>query len=371
MITVVVTGSEGFIGKNLCQSLQRRADVLLHRFDKNNTREELERWIKRADVIYHLAGVNRPESIEEFHEGNIVLTEMIVDCMRTLRRKPFLVLSSSTQATLANAYGQSKREAEKIVESIARVGGQSAIYRLPNVFGKWSRANYNSVVATFCHNVSRDLPVTVSNPNHEVELIYIDDVIALFLQHLGSEVSRGTQWPRVHPTKRITLQTLLDEIHAIRDIRSTRVLPDLSDRFRRCLMATYLSFQPNTAMVYAPARSIDNRGVLCELLKAEHFGQIFVSRTGCGLSRGNHYHDTKVEKFIVLEGHARIVLRHIMDNAVLRLEVTGEQLAVVDIPPGWTHFIENLGSSDLVVLFWASEIFNPKISDTYPLQVEQ
>jgi UDP-2-acetamido-2,6-beta-L-arabino-hexul-4-ose reductase len=325
-----------------------------------------------------MAGVNRPERVEEFTEGNFDLTRQICDALRRLGRKPLLALSSSTQVALDNPYGISKLQAEEAVFAFGREEGASVfVFRLHGVFGKWCRPNYNSVVATFCHNIASDLPIVISDPAREIELIYIDDVIRAFISEIGEQKSGGA-YREVGPVFRVRLGELAATIRAFRESRTTLDVSDFSDSFARRLYATYISYLPTDSFTYALTQKSDPRGELAELLKSPHIGQIFVSRTRPGITRGNHYHDTKVEKFVVLEGDAVIRFRHIRPDVsdqraevggqrsdVIEYSVSGREFRVVDIPPGYTHSIENVGQNDLIVLFWADEIFDASAPDTY------
>ncbi len=369
MKTILITGSDGFMGRNLIEALNRIPDITILKFDLAVQEESLFSYLERADVVFHLAGVNRPEREEEFTKGNADLTKRIVERLLQREKKPMLVLSSSIQAALDNPYGRSKLKAEEAVEQYGSSNGNAVILRLPNVFGKWSRPNYNSAVATFCHNIARGMDISISNPKNIVELIYIDDVVKAFVELLTDSVRTGTRYITAGPITKITLEELTNELYCLRDMRTKLLLPDMSDRFRRSLYATYLSFLPVDKFDYQLVKHEDQRGSLAELLKSSHFGQIFVSRTKPGITRGNHYHDTKVEKFCVVEGQAIIRFRHISGGEVLSYSVKGEEFRVLDIPPGYTHSIENVGTRDMVVLFWSSEQFNPNVPDTYALPV--
>jgi UDP-2-acetamido-2,6-beta-L-arabino-hexul-4-ose reductase len=371
MISVLVTGAKGFIGTNLVVALKRRDDVDVIEHDLDSPIDRLEEGLAKADVIYHIAGVNRPERVEEFTKGNFDLTREICDALRRLDRKPRLVLSSSTQAALDNPYGLSKHQAEEAVFDFGReTGAPVFVFRLSGVFGKWCRPNYNSVVATFCHNVSRNLHLTISDPTQEIELIYIDDVIRTFVGIIDRRLfgSEG-KYCIVEPTYRIPLGALAEMIRRFRDSRLSITLPDMSDPFARALYATYVSYLPPDSFAYALTRRSDPRGELAELLKSPHIGQLFISRTRPGFTRGNHYHDSKVEKFVVMEGDAVIRFRHILGGDVIEYPVSGPEFRVVDIPPGYTHAIENVGQNDLIVLFWADEIFDPDIPDAFGMTV--
>jgi len=364
---VLVTGAKGFVGRNLSVALKRRADVELIEYDIDSPEGLLEESLSKVDVIYHLAGVNRPERVEEFTEGNFDLTRRICSTLKRLGRKPLLLLSSSMQALLDNPYGVSKRQAEEEVFAFGKkTGAQIAVFRLPGVFGKWCRPNYNSVVATFCHNIAHDLPIAISDPAKEIELVYIDDVVRAFINVMDGipPVTEG-KYCQAKPTYRITLGALAETLRGFRESRVSLTVPDVSDSFVHALYATYISYLPTDAFAYALTQRTDPRGELAELLKSPHIGQIFVSRTRPGITRGHHYHDTKVEKFVVLEGDAIIRFRHILGGDVIEYPVAGREFRVVDIPPGYTHSIENIGQNDLIVLFWADEIFDPNVPDTY------
>ncbi len=369
MKRILVTGSEGFIGKNLLHALRRQSSHQIQGFDIHDPVSDLEKYVEAADVIFHLAGVNRPEKEEEFLTGNSGLTDRIIEVICRGKRRPLLVLSSSIQALLDNPYGRSKLLAEKAIENYATTGGNGIVFRLPNVFGKWSRPNYNSAVATFCYNIARDLPITVSDPKRTLELVYVDDVVREFLSVLDDTSLSGFRQGEVRPVYTIELGELVKEIQAFKETRTTLRLPDLDNSFRKALLATYTSFLPDKGLCYSLAKKTDERGSLAELLKSPHFGQIFVSRTKPGITRGNHWHDTKVEKFCVVEGDAVIRFRHVDNGRVISYPVRGAEFQVVDIPPGYTHSIENVGKGELVVLFWSSEPFDQARPDTYASMV--
>lgn len=368
MMKILVTGSHGFIGKNLLAHLSLKQDAVVEGVDVLDDPDRVVRLLETSDLVYHLAGVNRPEREEEFFTGNAGLTEKIVEVLSAREARPPIVFASSIQAELDNAYGQSKRLAETALAKYGEAGGTSIIYRLPNVFGKWSRPNYNSAVATFCYNTAHGIAISVSDPNNLLELVYIDDVVRSFISE-GEHPERGTHWRTVSPTRKITLGELVHEIGQLRDMRQSCVVPDLSDPFRRALLATYNSFLAEDDFAYSLKINEDSRGILAEVVKSAQGGQLFVSRTKLGITRGNHYHHTKVEKFCVLEGDAMIRFRSIAGNDVLSYKVAGSEFKVVDIPPGYTHSIENIGQTDLITLFWSSELFNKEKPDTHPLPV--
>jgi len=351
-------------------------------FDVDDSTDSLRAGLETADIVYHLAGVNRPDTTDEFETGNAGLTRDICGVLRGLGRAPAIVMSSSVQAELENPYGVSKRHAEDVLRVFAaQTGAQVCIYRLKNVFGKWCRPNYNSVVATFCRNIANDLPIQISEPSRELELAYVDDVVEAFLAALeagplpdgrGSVtgvVNASRDYASEIPSVRLTLGDLAGRIQSFHDMRTNLLTPDFAVRFNQRLYATYLSYVPDEARRQQLAIKSDQRGGLAEFIKSNHFGQIFISRTKPGITRGNHYHHTKAEKFFVVEGEGIIRMRHIESSDVVAYRVRGEAFQVIDIPPGCTHSIENVGAAEMVTLFWASEIFNPDQPDTYFLPV--
>lgn len=374
-MNVLITGSDGFLGRNLAAWLSRYSEHHVLGFDRDDGWEAVAAGLGQADFVFHLAGINRPNTEQEFFTGNAGLTEQV--CTHLLQRGrpiPF-VLSSSIQAELDNPYGRSKAAAEAAVARYAdQSGAHTCIYRLANVFGKWSRPNYNSVVATFCHNIARDLPITISDPGRLLTLVYVDDVMRHFVGELAvvaSEGSRagGLQQREAGPTAQITLGDLAAHLQAFRAGRRTLYIPDFSDPFLGKLYATYLAYLPEDDFAYGLDRKCDNRGCLAEFVKLPAFGQIFVSRTAPGITRGNHYHHTKTEKFLVLEGEAIVRFRRLDGDALIEYRVVGTEMRVVDIPPGYTHSLQNVGAGELVTLFWASQIFDPNQPDTYALPV--
>ena len=370
MKKVLVTGSTGFIGRNLVVALRRRKDLEIWTFNREDNPNVLEAAVREADIIYHLAGVNRPERVEEFIEGNTELTRKILDLLRQNRRVPRIVMSSSIQADLDNPYGRSKKAAEDYLFNFVRETGADVwIYRLPGVFGKWSRPNYNTVVATFCYNIARDIEISISDPLKEIEVVYIDDLVDEFLALVDAAPTQINDFYRVRKTFKVTLGELADRIQGFKDMRRTLVMPDFADEFTQRLYATYISFLPKEDFSYPLEVKVDNRGDLFELIKSDHLGQIFLSRTKKGITRGNHYHDTKVEKFCVVKGKAVIRFRHILGSEVIDYPVSGANIEVVDIPPGYTHSIENIGDEEMIVLFWADQRFDPDWPDTYFLEV--
>jgi len=377
MWNILVTGSEGFLGRNLCVALSRCEGIKILRFDVQNSPEELELQVAQADFIFHLAGVNRPKDEKEFAEGNTDLTRLLCSFSEKHNCRAPILLSSSTQAASDNAYGRSKREAEDVlIDYSRRTGIPVFMYRFPNLFGKWSRPNYNSVVSTFCYNVTHNLPIQVNDPSHTVTFAYVDDVVDECLRQLqgaghgepgsGGELGARTQYYyEIAETYSVSLGRLAGLVNAFRAVRDGGSMPDLADPFTKKLYATFLSYYETDAFAYPAKMNTDNRGWLFELIKSEQFGQIFVSQTHPGVTRGNHGHNTKVEKFCVIQGRGTIRFRHVVTNEICSYDVSGETIQIVDIPPGYTHSIENTGDTEMITLFWANEIFNPARPDTY------
>jgi UDP-2-acetamido-2,6-beta-L-arabino-hexul-4-ose reductase len=373
MKTVLITGAEGFIGRNLAAHLEHRDEVRVLKYDLGNTEDELRSWAARADVVFHLAGVNRPEKIEEFEAGNAGFTGRLCRILRQLEKRPRVICSSSVQAELDNPYGTSKRHAEETLSQFATAtGAPVAVFRLKNVFGKWCRPNYNSAVATFCHNVAHDLPVRVDDPGRTLELVHVDDVVAALLKEMDEPQTRDSVLvaPDPIPSYALTLGDLVGRIQFFREMQQSLKLPDFSVRFNQQLYATYLSYVAPTGWEYALDVKRDPRGDLAEFVKSPSIGQVFVSRTRPGVTRGNHYHHVKTEKFLVIAGEGLIRLRQLGTTVVHDFHVEGEDYHVVEIPPGYTHSITNIGRAEMIVLFWASEVFSPDRPDTYFLPVE-
>jgi len=366
VLNVLVTGSNGFVGKNLCVALKRRKDLLLSEYDLNNSPEDLRRFLESVDVIYHLAGVNRPEDSSEYETGNAGFVLEICSILAGLNRAPKIIFASSIQVGLDNPYASSKWNAEDALRAFSeRTHAACVVYRLNNLFGKWCRPNYNSVTATFCHNIAHGLPITISDPAKQIELTYIDDVVAAFLSELAVG-EPGLRLAEPLQSRKTTLGDLAATIRAFHTARTDHHVPDFSDSFIRALYATYCSYLETSNLGYALDVKSDARGSLAEYLKAKSVGQFFISRTHPGVTRGNHYHDSKAEKFLVLQGEAVIRLRHILGNEIVEYRLRGEDYLVVDIPPGYTHSIQNVGSDELVTLFWTDEVFDPQKTDTYP-----
>jgi UDP-2-acetamido-2,6-beta-L-arabino-hexul-4-ose reductase len=369
-MNLLITGADGFIGRNLRAALQQ-TDHHLFLLDVDSSGEELQQAAENADFVFHLAGVNRPKDATEFQTGNADFTVKLLDALENGKRPPVL-MSSSTQAALDNPYGKSKLHAEKaMLRYQNRIKSPIYIYRLTNVFGKWSRPNYNSVIATFCYNVTHGLPISVSDPNLTLRLIYIDDVVAEFLRALdGFPTCDPNGQCTAGPEHEATLKRIASLIWGFGTVRSTLDLPDQRNPFVRKLFATYQSFLPPDQLAYAPKTHADERGGFTELMHMNSYGQISVNVTKPGVSKGSHWHQSKHEKFIVISGRGVIRFRNPFSEEVYAYEVSGETITIIDVPPGYVHVIENVGNCDLVTLMWANEVFDPKRADTYHQPLE-
>lgn len=371
MKRVLVTGSRGFIGSNLLLALSERSDLIVFGYDLGDPDDALTSALAESDVIIHLAGVNRPIDPAEFDSGNRGFTQELCERLMGLARHTKIVMTSSIQAALDNPYGTSKHEAELALAAYAEnTFAEVVILRLPNVFGKWSRPNYNSVVATFCHNAWRGIALAVNDPTAAVRLVHIDDVV----HRLVAEIDAGPQAPGARyehnlRTFATTVGELAQTVASFDDVRRSGTLPNLGSPLVERLYSTYLSYADPEDLAYPLQQRQDERGALAEFVKSAQSGQIFVSRTRPGVTRGNHYHHLKVEKFMVVEGRARISLRRLKDDQMTTFDIEGSEMRVVDIPPGSTHSILNTGDTEVVVLFWASQVFDQERPDTYFAEV--
>jgi UDP-2-acetamido-2,6-beta-L-arabino-hexul-4-ose reductase len=373
MKTVLVTGSEGFIGKNLIVRLEELDNVAIKSFDKEDNLDTLKKYLQSLDFIFHLAGVNRPKNVEEFEKVNVGLTKTLIELLEEMNKKIPVVITSSIQAELDNPYGKSKKRAEdELIKYCYKNNVPIYIYRLPNVFGKWSKPNYNSVVSTFCYNISHNLDITISDPKRELELVYIDDIIDELVKLLfRKNRDLGKYFYNIKRVSKVSLGELAEKIYQIRDMRKSLIVPDLSDNFMKALHAAYLSYLDKDDFSYEMDSKEDNRGSFIELIKSNSFGQVSVSMSRMGIVRGNHYHNTKNEKFCVVQGKAVIKLRNILDDKIISYHVSDKKIEIVDIPPGYTHSIENLTKDNgkMILLIWANEIFDPENPDTYYCEV--
>jgi UDP-2-acetamido-2,6-beta-L-arabino-hexul-4-ose reductase len=371
--TVLVTGARGFVGRHLVLRLRERDALTIREFGRQNSDAELAAWAAEADVVFHLAAENRPPDDAAYEAGNVGFTTRLCAALAAAGRAPHVIATSSLQATGDSAYGRSKRRMEEVLADFGRrSGARVTTFRVRNIFGKWSRPNYNSVVATFCHNIARDLPITISDPSHQLRLVHIDDVVDALVAAMDTPPGTDADGiaPDTMPAHAITLGELAELIRTFREMQQTLRLPDLASRFNVRLYSVYLSHLEPRQWEYGLERRTDERGDLAEFIKGDAFGQVFVSRTHPGVTRGNHWHHTKTEKFLVLAGEALIRFRHVEGDDILEFPVRGADYRVVEIPPGWTHSITNTGDSEMITLFWASEVFDPARPDTLWLPVE-
>lgn len=348
--------------------LRARSDVRVLEFDVGQREAELRAHAAEAEIIFHLAGVNRPRDENEFETGNAGFTQQLCDVLHELGRAPRIVFASSVQAAFDNPYGRSKARAEKVLDRFAAQSGAAvAIYRLKNVFGKWCRPNYNSVVATFCHNIAHDLPIQISDPDRAIDLVHVDDVVQAFLNEIDVTRPQGevSMQQDCIPSYSLTLGDLAGRIQFFREMQESLRVPDFTVRFNQQLYSTYLSYVQPERWEYALDVKADARGNLAEFIKSPAFGQLFISRTHPGVVRGNHYHHVKAEKFLVVAGEGLIRLRQIEGEVVHEFRVKGDEYRVIDIPPGYAHSITNVGNGEMITLFWSSEVFDPDRADTY------
>lgn len=367
---ILVTGANGFIGKNLIAELKNQKFTEIYECDIDTKPELLEQYLKEADFIFHLAGVNRPKELSEYMQGNFGFTSQLLDTLKKYNNNCPVMISSSIQATLNNPYGISKKAGEDLLFEYSKAtGAKVLVYRFPNVFGKWCRPNYNSAVATFCHNIANDLPIQVNDREVIMNLVYIDDVVAELINALNNKEYKVGEYNEVKVSHRITLGKIVDLIYSFKNSREQRTVPDMSDEFTKKLYATYLSYLPKDNFSYKLKMNVDNRGSFTEFLKTPDRGQVSINISKPGITKGNHWHHTKNEKFLVVSGNGVIRFRKIDTDEIIEYYVSGEELEVVDIPTGYTHNIENLGDVDMVTVMWANEVFNPDRPDTIFLEV--
>lgn len=366
---ILVTGSRGFIGKNLVFRLRELREYDVIEFARGDSTEMLPRLILEADAIVHLAGANRPKDVEDFNVVNRNLTEALCDAIKASGKHVPIILASSIQAEKDNLYGQSKRAAELAVEQLAiATGNPSIIYRLPGVFGKWCRPNYNSVVATFCNNIANNLPVQIGDPATPIHLIYIDDVVSEFISAITC-IKEGLRWGKVEPEYSTTLGELSAQISAFKNCRTSLVSERVGINFTRALYATYVSYLPPKDFLYDLPRYGDERGVFVEMLKTPDTGQFSYFTAHPGITRGGHYHHSKTEKFLVIRGTAKFRFRHVLTNETFEILTSGDKPQIVETVPGWTHDVTNVGDHEMVVMLWANEIFDRDRPDTIACKV--
>ncbi len=362
---VLITGANGFIGRNLIAHLAERQGIEVLRFTRDKQMGALPALVAQADFIFHLAGVNRPQNPQEFNSGNTDLTRALCESVVASGRKVPLLYTSSIQAGQGNPYGVSKRAAEEALLGLAASHGSVVhLVRLPNVFGKWARPNYNSAVATFCHNIARDLPIQINDPQALVRLVYIDDVVEHFLAVMDGKLT-GQPFVSVEPQYSITVGELATQLETFRDSRKTLITEPVGCGLVRALYSTYLSYVPPQRFTYEVPKYGDERGVFVEMLKTRDSGQFSFFTAHPGITRGGHYHHSKTEKFLVIKGQACFRFRHILTGEFYELFTTGDQPEIVETVPGWTHDITNVGEEEMIVMLWANEIFDRERPDTF------
>ena len=367
---ILITGAHGFIGKNLISELKNRGYIEIFEYDINTELSLLNQYCQQTDFVFHLAGINRPEKESEFMEGNFGFTSILLETLKKYNNMCPVMISSSTQASLDNPYGQSKKAGEQLLlDYEEETGAKTLIYRFPNVFGKWCKPNYNSAVATFCHNIARNMPITVNDREVKMNLIYIDDLVNELIRALEGNENKIDDFCEVKPVHEITLGDIVDLIHSFKESRELKSIPDMSDLFSKKLYSTYLSYLPESEFSYELKMNKDTRGSFTEFIKTPDRGQVSVNISKPGITKGNHWHHTKNEKFLVVAGAGVIRFRKIGTDEVIEYFVSSEKLEVVDIPVGYTHHIENLGTSDMVTVMWVNEIFDSESPDTYFVEV--
>jgi UDP-2-acetamido-2,6-beta-L-arabino-hexul-4-ose reductase len=393
---VLVTGAQGFIGKNLVVRLNELTNTEVLSFARSDSQEMLTELIAQSDAIVHLAGENRPNDVADFTRGNTDFTSALCEAITASGRSISLIFASSTQAEQDNPYGQSKRAAERLVEAFAEeTGNLVTIYRLPGVFGKWCKPNYNSVVATFCHNIARELPIHINDATKTLQLVYVDDVVDHFLRFIDESIDQhkflsvagplvtgrkpksitvrtglGDQrFAKVTPQYTITLGELGRQISAFQHCRTTLISERVGTGLTRALYATYISYLPPERFAYDLPQYGDERGIFVEMLKTPDSGQFSFFTVHPGVTRGSHYHHTKTEKFLVLSGVARMRFRQMMTGETFEVTVSGNKPQVVDTIPGWVHDITNVGANEVMVMLWANEIYDRQSPDCIPCEV--
>jgi len=394
-MTILITGSAGFVGKNLCAALRNIRDgkdrthphitvTEILEYDINTDPELLDEYCQKADFIFHLAGVNRPKNPAEFMEGNYGFTTTLLNTLKKYNNTCPVMISSSIQATCIGRYdsdyGRSKKAGEELMFQYgAETGAEVLVYRFPNLFGKWCRPNYNSVIATFCHNIANDLPITVSDPSVELQLLYIDDLVEEMLNALEGKEHRcdydglnavpnpDGQFCYVPTTHKVTLGEIVKLLESFKNQPTTLVMPEIApDSFAKKLYSTYLSYLPKEKIAFPLKMNCDDRGSFTELLKTANCGQFSVNISKPGITKGQHWHNTKWEFFIVVSGHGLIQMRKIGSDEILNFEVSGDKIEAVHMLPGYTHNIINLSETEnLVTVMWANEQFDPNHPDTY------
>ncbi len=378
-MNILITGSKGFIGKNLIAQLYNikngkaknydlNEDINIYEYDIDTDILLLDKYCENADFVFNLAGVNRPQDEKEFMQGNFGFASILLDTLKKHNNTCPVMISSSTQALQNNLYGESKRAGEQLLCDYSKeTGSKVLVYRFPNVFGKWCRPNYNSAIATFCNNIANDIDIQVNDPSVEINLIYIDDLVNEMINALSGNETRNGEFCEVPIIHSIKLGDIVELIHSFKDSRNTLAIMDMSDAFTKKLYSTYLSYLSTNDFSYPLKMNVDNRGSFTELIRTIDRGQVSISITKPHIAKGQHWHHTKNEKFVVVAGNGVIRFRNLngQDQNIIEYFVSGDKIEVVDVPIGYTHNIENIGETDLVTVMWCNECFNPNNPDTY------
>jgi len=370
LLKILIIGASGFIGKNLVAELKNRGyeDLLL--FTRENSLDDLKDYTKECEFIFHLAGINRPEKEEEYFAGNFGFTAKLLEYLQFNKNGSPVLFTSSIQAETLNAYGGSKKASEDLLFNHSEeTGAQVYVYRLPNLFGKWSKPNYNTVVATYCFNVARNISIKVNDPEALLTLCYIDDVVQEFIDALEGSPTRQSQYCAVQETYSIMLGELAKLVESFKESRVKLSVSNMENDLTKKLYSTYLSFLPKDQFSYDLKMNVDNRGSFTEFIRTSDRGQVSVNVSKPGITKGNHWHHTKNEKFLVVSGSGLIRFREVHSEEIIEYKVSGEKLQVIDIPVGYTHSIVNNGPGDMVTVMWVNECFNPEKPDTHYLEV--
>jgi len=388
-MNILITGANGFIGKNLVTTLETIIDgrnnlypflnkekIYLFKYDIDTKKSLLDKYCKDADFIFHLAGVNRPKNEKDFMKGNFGFTSELLNKLEKYSNKAPILITSSIQAALDNPYGKSKKAGEALMFNYSnKTNSNVFVFRLPNVFGKWCRPNYNSAVATFCNNIANDLPIKVNDPNVFMNLVYIDDVVDAFIKALDNDVIQENNYCYIQTVHKVKLGKIVELLNEFKNSRNTLSVPNMINAFEKDLYSTYLSYLPESEFSYPLQMNIDDRGSFTEIIKTDDRGQFSVNKSNVGIIKGNHWHHSKNEKFVVVQGKALIQFRKVGKDEngnnypVIDYHVTGDKIEVVDIPTGYTHNIINEGDTELITFMWANEKFNKEKPDTYFLEV--
>lgn len=378
-MNILVTGAKGFVGRNLVSQLHNIGSgkakehalsgksLTVFEYDLDSDLSDLDSYCRQADFVFNLAGVNRPKDRTEFMEGNFGFASTLLSALKKHNNTCPVMISSSVQAALDNPYGESKRAGEQLLFDYGReTGAKVLVYRFPNVFGKWCRPNYNSAVATFCYNIARDLPIQVNDPDVVMNLVYVDDVVDELVAALNGEEHRTGDYCEVPVMHTITLGGIVELITGFKDMHTDLSVPDLGDAFTKKLYSTYLSYLPEEKFIYPLKMNVDERGSFTEIIRTSDRGQFSVNISKPGVTKGQHWHHTKNEKFVVISGHGLIQLRKIGSEEIIEFEVSGDRMEAVEMIPGYTHNIINLSEREnLVTVMWCNECFDSRKPDTY------